>query len=127
MIDSRLKNFSLKIIVAAAVMTVTAAFVFVYLIPNHYVYVLPWMLLFFALTSILIHGYQLSLVKKDMGKFTRSNMLLSMIRLMLYSFFAIGYLILDGTNAVAFLICLVVVYLVFTILELKDTTRIMRS
>lgn len=127
MIDSRLKNFILKIAIAAVILALAATGIFTFIAPGEYIPVLPWMLLFFMAVTILIHGYQLSLIRKDLGKFTRRSMIISMLRLFIYSFIAIGYLITDSDNVPVFIVSLVIIYMVFTIIEIKAITRTMKG
>ena len=127
MIDSRLKRFILKIVVAALAMTLLATILFKYFIPEHFIPILPWKLIFFTVITILIHWYQLTLLRKNLVAFVRSSMIISIIRLLLYSSFAIGYFIIDGENAPVFIVSLVIIYLVYTFLEIRDTTRIVQK
>jgi hypothetical protein len=98
--------------------------VFSQFIPQYYIPVLPFLLMFFVVTTVLFHAYQLQLAKKDMAKFTRSTMLISFLKLFLYSIFAVIYIALDTENAVVFVICLMLFYIVFTTFEVISITRI---
>ncbi len=124
--DRHVKNFIVKILIAAAVLVVLAWFIFNYLIPGQYLPVLPWMLAFFTIVAVSVHAWQVHLSKKDLGVFTRSSMLISMFRLMLYSVFAIAYLAVNQNNVAVFVVSLVVVYTVYTMLEIIDLSRIVR-
>lgn len=119
-----LKRFIVKILIAAVVMATAGWVIFTKFAPGHYLPVLPWMLAFFTVVTILIHAWQLSLVKKDMGRFTRSSMIVSLLRLVLYSGFAIVFLINHSENIPAFIVSIVVVYMVFTFLEVADLAGI---
>lgn len=127
MIDVKLKKFVIQVLVAAFIMVAFAWMVFSFFIPGEYITVLPWMLAFFTFLTILVHGYQLRLVNKDMGRFTRSSMIISMLRLMIYSIFAIVYLINNKENVPVFIVSLVLIYMVYTILEIKHITRFMNQ
>jgi hypothetical protein len=85
------------------------------------------MLAFFAVVTILIYAWQLSLLKKDLGRFTRSSMIVSLLRLVLYSGVAIVFLITHSENIPAFIVSVVVVYLVFTFIEVADLARITKK
>jgi tryptophan-rich sensory protein len=119
-------RFSLKIVIAAFTLTISAALIFYFYIPGKYLPVLPWMLLFFMIASLASHGYQRRLANKDMGKFIRSSMIMSVLRLVMYSAFAIIYLALNNENAAVFVVSLVVVYMIFTFIEVSDLARITR-
>lgn len=124
--DRNIRRFIVKILIAAALMVIVAGFVFSFFIPEKYLPVLPWMLVFFSAVVILTHAWQVNIAKKGLGQFTRSSMLISMLRLMLYSVFAIAYLAINQNNAAVFVVSLVSVYSVFTLLEVSDLARIVK-
>jgi hypothetical protein len=101
--------------------------VFQWIIPKYYLSVMPYMLLFFALVSLLVFRFQLSVLTKDMGKFTRSTMILTIIRLFLYSAFALIYIVVKPQDALAFVVSLFVLYLVFNITEITEISRLARN
>lgn len=126
--SKELKQFIIKILVASFALVATGWMVFSYFAPDQYLPVLPWMLAFFALFTVLIHSWQINLAKKkDTARFTRSNMIASLLRLVTYSGFAIVFLINHAENISAFVVCIVTVYLVFSFLEVTDLARISRK
>jgi len=122
-----LKRFIVKILIAVVVLAAAGWAIFTKFAPGHYLPVLPWMLAFFAVVTILIYAWQLSLLKKDLGRFTRSSMIVSLLRLVLYSGVAIVFLITHSENIPAFIVSIVVVYLVFTFIEVADLARITKK
>ncbi|MCD6354626.1 MAG: hypothetical protein J7L95_03665, partial [Prolixibacteraceae bacterium] len=74
-----------------------------------------------------VHAFQLNLAKKDMAKFTRNNMLVTFFKLVVYSVFAVTYIAFDPGNALVFVICLMLLYIVFTVVEIIELTRISRK
>lgn len=121
------KRFTVRIFIASIVLVVFGWVIFRFFVPEQYIPVLPWMLAFFALVTIVSHGFQLRLAKKDMAKFARYSMLVSLFRLVLYSLFAIIFLAGNTENTAVFVVGLVVTYLVFTFLEVIDLARITRK
>jgi tryptophan-rich sensory protein len=120
-------RFSLKIVIAALALTILGAVLFYFYLPHKYVPILPWMLVFFMIASISGHAYQRWMAKKDTGKFVRSSMLMSVLRLVMYSAFAIIYLASNNENAAVFVVSLVVVYMTFTFIEISDLARVTRG
>jgi len=116
-----------KVIVAAAALAVTGCLIFTLVVPGKYIPVLPWMLAFFALLTIGFHEYQLRLAKKNMARFVRYSMIITFVRLLIYSLFAIIYLSLRPENAPVFVVCLVLVYLIFSFIEVADLSRIIKQ
>lgn len=119
-----LKRFIAKTFGISAAIVLLGWLVFSLFIPQYYLPVFPYLLIFFLLVAILVHAYQLKLAKKDVGKFARSNMLITFFKLMLYSVFAIVYIANDKEHAFAFVIALFILYVVFSFVEVTEITRI---
>ncbi len=122
-----MKNFTIKLTAITLVIGIIGWLVFSLFLPQYYFPALPFLLLFLYLVTISIHAYQLNLARKDLGKFPRTIMLVTFIKLILYSTVAIVYIALDKENAIPFVICLMVIYLVFTFVEVRELARVTRS
>ena len=122
-----MKQFILKILGISIILAFVGWLVFALFIPEYYLSALPFTLLFFLVVTILVHAWQLKMAKKDVAKFTRSNMLLTFFKLVIYSVFAIIFIAADRENALVFVICLMIIYLVYTILEVSELSRISRK
>ena len=120
----KLKGFIAKLIGLTAVIALVGWLVFFFLLSDFYLPVLPYLLLFFFIVTVLIHWYQLKLAKKSIASFARNNMLITFFKLILYSIVAIIYIALDSTNAIPFVICLMLLYLIYTFFEVAEITRI---
>lgn len=125
--NTEIKRFLNKILIATIVLAAAGALVFYFFIPQHYVQILPLLLLFFALVTALIHRWQLKLAQKDEAKVTRSSMIATMLRLFLYSAVAIVYIAIEPENALVFVICLMIFYVVYTYIEIVDLTQLLRK
>jgi hypothetical protein len=112
-----MKNFIKNITVVSIVLILTGWLIFSQFIPQYYLPVFPFLLVFFVVIAVAIHAYQLQLAKNNMAKFTRSNMIITFLKLFLYSAVAIVYIAVDTKNAKVFVICFVLLYVVFTIFE----------
>ncbi len=117
-------RFIVKILVAALLLAATGWIVFTFYYPEKYLPILPWMLAFFTVFTILIHSWQLHLAKKKFALYVRSSMIVSLLRLVLYSGFAIAFLMTHSENIAVFVVCIAVVYLIYTFLEVSDIQRI---
>ncbi|WP_167616551.1 hypothetical protein [Maribellus sediminis] len=122
-----MKSFIAKLTVITLAIVLVGWLVFAMFVPEYYLPVFPFLLAFFYLVTIGIHAYQLNVAKKDIGKFARSNMLTTFIKLMMYSIIAVVYIAIDRENAVAFVIVLMALYLIFTFFEVSSLTRITKS
>ncbi|MEZ5104242.1 MAG: hypothetical protein R2757_07090 [Draconibacterium sp.] len=122
-----MKQFIFKILTVSIVLALIGWVVFSFFLKEYYLPVLPFMLLFFMIVTISVHAWQLRMAKKDIAKFTRSNMLLTFVKLVIYSVFAVVYIAFESENALVFVICLFGIYLVFSIIEVSDLTRISKK
>ena len=115
-----MKQFIINITIISAALALVGWLIFSQFIPQFYLPVFPFLLLFFACSSILSHAYQFQLAKKDTAKFTRSNMLITFFKLFLYSVVAIIYIAVDTVNAKEFVICFVLLYSIFRVFEVTS-------
>ena len=122
-----MKSFTIKLTKITLTIAVIGWLVFSLAIPEYYLPVLPFLLLFFYLSTMGIHSFLLKMSKKDSGKFTRSSMVVSTLKLLLYSTLAVIYIAVDKENALPFVICLMLLYIVYTIFEVIEITKIARS
>ncbi|MEN8117387.1 MAG: hypothetical protein ABFS16_10435 [Bacteroidota bacterium] len=122
-----MKQFLVKLTGITLAIVLIGWLVFSLFIPEYYLPVLPFLLIFFYLVTVFIHAWQLRLAQKDMGKFSRSNMLIAFFKLILYSVVAVAYIAFDSENAIPFVICLMLFYLIFTFIEVAEITKISRK
>jgi hypothetical protein len=121
-----MKRFIIKIAAISAVLALIGWLLFSQFIPQYYLPVFPFLLLFFVVVSISVHAFQLNQAKKDLAKFTRNNMLITFFKLIFYLTVVITYFAIDAKNAKVFAICFMLLYLIFTVIEvtslIKDTS-----
>ena len=122
-----MKSFAIKLTGITLAIAIISGLVFSLAFPEYYIQVLPFLLLFFYLTTMGIHAYLLKMAKKDLGKFTRSYMLITTLKLLGYSVLAVVYMVFDKKNALPFVICLMLLYLIYTFFEVIEITRITKS
>ncbi len=119
-----MKKFVVNIILISVVLLIIGWVIFSMVIPQYYLPVLPFILMFFVVSSVAIHAYQLQLSKKDTAKFTRSNMIITFLKLFLYSAVAIIYIAVDTQNAKIFVICFILLYVIFSVFEVLSLMKI---
>lgn len=123
----KMKNFILKLAGVTIGIAIIGGLIFSLFLNEYYLPVLPFLLLFFFLVTVLVHAYQLKLAKKDIGKFARSNMLITFFKLVAYSLIAVVYIAFDAANAITFVICLAIIYSVFSFIEVSELSRMTRK
>ena len=119
-----MKKFVVNIILISVVLLIIGWVIFSMVIPQYYLPVLPFILMFFVVSSVAIHAYQLQLSKKDTAKFTRSNMIITFLKLFLYSAVAIIYIAVDTQNAKIFVSCFILLYVIFSVFEVLSLMKI---
>lgn len=122
-----MKAFIIKLTGITLTIALIGWLIFSLSLPGYYLPVLPFLLLFFYFTTLGIHSFLLKMSKKDLGKFTRSSMLVTTFKLLLYSVVAVIYAALDKKNALPFFICLMLLYIVYTVFEVIEISKIAKS
>lgn len=121
-----MKSFITKLTALTLAIALIGWLVFSLFLPEYYLPVFPFLLGFFFVVTLAIHAYQLKIAKKDIGKFARSNMLITFFKLMSYSLLAVIYIALDRENAIQFVAGLMFLYLVYSFFEVKEVSKINR-
>lgn len=121
-----MKSFITKLTALTLAIALIGWLVFSLFLPEYYLPVFPFLLGFFFVVTLAIHAYQLKIAKKDIGKFARSNMLITFFKLMSYSVLAVIYIALDRENAIQFVAGLMFLYLVYSFFEVKEVSKINR-
>lgn len=122
-----MKPFIIKIIATSIALVIIGWLVFSLFLPEYFLPIIPIALLFFLIMTILVHAYQLKLAKKDMGKFSRSTMLVTFFKLIVYSVFAVAYIAFYPENAIPFVISLMIIYVVFSFIEVAEISKISKK
>lgn len=122
-----MKSFTVKLIALTLGLALAGWLVFSLFIPGHYLAVMPFLLLFFFLSTFIIHWIQLQLAQKDLGKFTRSNMIITFGKLLLYSILTIIYVVIDKQNTLTFVICMFLLYFIFNLFEVVEISKVSRN
>lgn len=120
------KRFLVIVLIAVAILSLAGVVAFYYFLPRYYLPVMPVMLLLVALISILVFRYQLKLANASPGQFTRSIMVITFIKLVGYSVFAVLYVALNPRDAIPFIVTLFLIYIVFSLIENSEISRFLR-
>ena len=121
--NGHLKRFIAKIIGIGVIIALIGWLGFSLFVPQYYLPIFPFLLVFFMIITILVYAYQINLAKKDIAKFTRSNMIATFVKLIIYSIFAVVYIANDSENAAVFVVGLLFLYLIFSFLEVSEISR----
>lgn len=120
-----MKRFVTKLTIVTLVIAVIGWLVF-HFFPEFSLPIFPFMLLFFYLVTIAIYAYQLKAAKKRVGVLTRTTMVITTLKLFFFSAIAVVYIIINKENTVPFVICLMVLYIIYTFVGVNEITKITR-
>lgn len=125
--SAEFKKFAIKLVMVALVVLVVGAIIFRFFFTGYYQPVYLWSLAFFFVVTLFVHAYQLKLAKTNVAKFTRISMVMTFIKLLIYSVFTVVSLAINTQNAIAFVIVIMTLYIVFTVTEVTDLMRVART
>ncbi len=121
------KEFIFQETILAVVITLTGYFLFTSVLESYYRNVIPFLLVVVYLLTAGVHGLLLLTHRKEPQKFVRRYMLASVVKIVLYLFFIVIYLLLFPENAAIFLLSFLSFYFLFTLLEVFSIHRIVKK
>jgi hypothetical protein len=83
--------------------------------------------LFFHGVTNLVHAYLLRIAGKSASKFTSQYMAASFLKMFLYLAFAIVVIMIDRANAKIFIVNFVLLYLLFTVFEVYEYSKVVKQ
>lgn len=121
------KRFLIRSSLLTAILFLLGCYIYIQLIPEWYHPFLPVVLLLFFATTNLIHYYLLKRSSQKRGRFISGYMASNFIKMFVYLAFAIGFALYHREQAKSFLINFLFLYLVFSILEVYEISRIVKQ
>ncbi len=91
-----------------------------------YLSILPIAALFFYVITNLVHAYLLKIAGKSSARFTSQYMAVSFIKMFFYLAVAIAYLILHRENAKIFIVNFLILYVLYTGIEVYEFSKVVR-
>lgn len=99
------------------------ALIFTFLLKDYYFFLFPFVLIFFFLFTLGTHLWQVRHVKAGFSSFARSHMVVTFVRLFVFSAIIVLYLVFSRVNIISFTTVVVICYIAFTIFETTELTR----
>lgn len=100
---------------------------FLSIFKKHFLIVFPFVLVFYYLSTLLLHRYMLKITRKDVSGFSFKFMMLSFLKMFIYIIFGVFYIIFDEENAVNFLIVYLILYVVFAVYEVRSVMKLINE
>jgi len=112
-----MKSFIIRTLSLSLIIAALAFIIFYYLIPQFYLPIFPFLLLFFVVVTIGIHSFLTKAGKKRIRQFSTFYMGSVTAKLFIYLIFIIVYVLTNKENAIPFIIMFFILYLLFTFFE----------
>lgn len=124
--NALIKRFLSRSVMLFATLLVLGWVLYTQVIPQHLFEPWPFILIFFFVTTNLVHFYLLRIAESNMPKFTARYMVLSTMKLLFYLLVAIVFFMAKSEQAKLFLINYLIGYVCFTILEVAEISYVVK-
>jgi len=94
---------------------------------NYFLLILPFVLLFYYISTLILHIFMLRISQKDISRFSFKFMVLSLIKMFIYIIFGVLNIIIDEENAVVFLIVYLILYVAYAVFEVRSVMRLIND
>jgi O-antigen/teichoic acid export membrane protein len=118
-----LKKFLIRLLGFNLIFLLLGAILFGTVLKDHYNPVFPIILVFFLIFSLLTHFLHVRYGEKSFQSFARTHMIVTLLRLFVYSAVIILYLIFSGDRVAGFVIFVAVLYILYAIMEATSLSR----
>jgi hypothetical protein len=125
--NTEIRRFLVILSLAAVVLVLAGFILFKWFLSSYYLPVYWLALGFFYLFTLATYIWQVKVAYKDMDRFSRLNMVSTLLRLLIYVAFTVVYLMLNPEQAAAFVVVILVLYITFTFLEVRSIAKVVRT
>jgi phosphotransferase system glucose/maltose/N-acetylglucosamine-specific IIC component len=122
-----MKAFLIKSTILTIIIFVLGTILYSTVLKPYFIPVLPFAVLFFLLITNLVHAYLLKIAGKAGSRFTSQYMAVSFIKMFFYLAVAIVFVVLNHEQAKPFLLNFLVLYVVYTFLEVYEFSNIVKQ
>jgi hypothetical protein len=106
---------------------VLGAILFLTVFKNYFLPILPVVLLFYYLSTLILHKFMQEISQKDISRFSFKFMMLSLIKMFIYIIFGVLYIVIDEENAVIFLVVYLILYVAYAIYEVRSVMNLIND
>ncbi len=100
---------------------------FLTVLKKYFLLILPFVLLFYYISTLVLHKFMLQISQKDISSFSFKFMILSLIKMFIYIIFGVLYIVIDEENAVIFLIVYLILYVAYAIYEVRSVMNLINE
>lgn len=106
---------------------ILGAILFLTVLKKYFLLILPFVLLFYYISTLVLHKFMLQISQKDISSFSFKFMILSLIKMFIYIIFGVLYIVIDEENAVIFLIVYLILYVAYAIYEVRSVMNLINE
>jgi len=118
------KQFLMKFTLFSLAVTILAIILFISVLKPYYVRTFPLQLILISAFTFFTHMRLIKAVEKNIQVFTNTYILSITIKLMIYFMFLLVCLLIDSTNALAFVVSFFILYLCYTVFEVVQLLNV---
>jgi hypothetical protein len=100
---------------------------FLTVLKSYFLIILPIVLIFYYISTLVLHKFMLKISQKDISRFSFKFMMLSLIKMFVYIIFGVLYIIIDEENAVTFLVVYLILYVAYAIYEVRSVMNLINE
>ncbi len=125
--DNNFKKFFKGLTVYTLIILSVGVLLFLTVFRIKFLTIFPFVLLFYYLSTLLLHNYMLRITRNDVAKFSFKFMMLSFLKMFIYIVFGVIYIIIDEKNAVNFLIIYLLLYVAYAVYEVRSVMKLINN
>lgn len=125
--NSLLKIFIRKILIFSLVLTIIAAIFYLTVLKPYYLHILPVVQIFFIVVNIGVHAWFTKIYINKQAKVINAVMIATIAKIFIYVIIITGYLLLYKENALQFIIPFILLYILYTSLEIISIYNTLKS
>jgi len=108
------------------ILSVGALF-FLTIFKKQFLIIFPFVLIFYYISTLLLHKYMLKITRNDVSKFSFKFMMLSFLKMFIYIIFGVLYIVIDEESAVVFLIVYLILYVAYAVFEVRSVMKLINE
>jgi len=121
-----MKRFLIQSTILSLALLIIGCIIYIRVLPQYYHPVLMSIIPLFYLVTNILHYTLLKTTKKNIDKFIRNYLGFNFLKLIVYVIFAFIIVVVLPSHIKTFLINYIIVYLVYSILEVKEIYQIVK-
>ncbi len=118
-----LKGLSIFTLIILGVGTI----LFLTIFKKHFLNIFPFVLLFYYISTLLLHRYMLKITRKDVSSFSFKFMMLSFLKMFIYIIFGVLYIVINEESAVVFLVVYLILYVAYAVFEVRSVMKLINA